>query len=164
MDDLAGLVEYVRRNYVDHKRDLWKDAANGLAYYYKSLPEGARPARLGELIDRSGSAKLAWNAVSLIAQDALRSGEPLPPHLAEWTADVLAGARPRPTKGAQTTQERQVRMYLAVYDLRQRFGLRPTRNETSPPRSGCDVVAEAWGVNYKTVEGAWAERDPILAS
>ena len=163
MDDLAGLVEYVRRNYIDHKRDLWQDAAKALAYDYKIRPDHARPDRLRELIDRSGRTKLAWNTVSLIAQEALRSGHPLPQDLAAWTAGVLAGDRPRPTKGGQTTRERDSRMVLAVYDLRQRFGLSPTRNETSAARSGCDVVAEAWAFTYKVVERAWSGRDPVLS-
>lgn len=52
---------------------------------------------------------------------------------------------------------------LAVHDLRNRFGLSPTRNETSPTQSACDVVATAGGFSDKTVERAWTNRDPILS-
>lgn len=160
--DLARMVEYVRRHYIDHTRGMQEAPAKALADFYNVLSEGSRPAHLRELIERSSEAKLYWDAVSLMAQEALRSGLPLPRDLSVWTADVLAGDRPRPSKGAQTTRARDVLMYLAVNDLRNGFGLSATRNPTSPPWSGCDVVAEAWGFDYKTVERAWAKRDPIL--
>ena len=165
MDDsrFEGLVEYVRRNYVDHRSDLWRDAAKSWAHSYMCLPEGARPAMLSELIERSRHAKLDWEAVSLIAQEALRGAVPLPTDLAEWVADVLAGVRTRPRKNPQTTSARDRMFTLAVYDLRNRFGLSPTRNETSPARSASDVVAVAGGFSSKTVERAWTNRDPILS-
>ena len=118
---------------------------------------------LSELIQRSRHAKLDWEAVSLIAQEALRGAVPLPMDLAEWVADVLAGVRTRPRTSPRTTSARDSMFSLAVYDLRSRFGLSPTRNETSPAHSACDVVAAAGGFTYKTVERAWTNRDPILS-
>ena len=165
MDDqrFEGLVEYARRNYIDSRSDLWRDAARSWAHSYACLPERARPAMLSELIERSRHAKLDWEAVSLIAQEALRGAAPLSRDLAEWVADVLAGVRTRPRTSPQTTSARDRMFTLAVYDLRTRFGLSPTRNETSPARSACDVVAVAGGFSYKTVERAWTNRDPILS-
>ena len=165
MDDpqFRGLVEYVRRNYIAHRSDLWQDAAKSWAHSYACLPERARPAMLSELIERSRHAKLDWDAVSLIAQEALRGAAPLPMDLAEWVADVLAGVRTRPRRSPQTTSARDRMFSLAVDDLRNRFGLSPTRNETSPAQSACDVVATAGGFAYKTVERAWTNRDPILS-
>ena len=111
MDDsrFEGLVEYVRRNYVDQRSDLWRDAAKSWAHSYMCLPEGARPAMLSELIERSRHAKLDWEAVSLIAQEALRGAVPLPTDLAEWVADVLAGRSRRssdPTPEESADNER----------------------------------------------------------
>ena len=165
MDDpqFEGLVEYVRRNYIDRRSDLWRDAAKSWAHSYRCLPESARPAMLSELIERSRHAKLDWRAVSLIAQGALRGAAPLPRDLAEWVADVLAGVRTRPRRSPQATSARDRMFTLAVYDLRNRFGLSPTRNETSPAQSACDVAAIAGDFSYKTVERAWTNRDPILS-
>ena len=108
MDEATFLsyVEFVRRRFVDYKRDLWETPAKGWAYEYKSLPEGACGGFLQGLITRSGETKLAWDSVSLIVQGLLREGDALPAELAEWVADVLEGKRPRDRLQEAADQER----------------------------------------------------------
>ena len=130
MDEATFLsyVEFVRRSFVDYKRELWEEPAKGWAYNYKILPPDSRGGFLQGLIARSGETKLAWDSVSLIAQELLREGDPLPAELAEWVADVLEGKRPRPTTGGRRPRAAETRMiYLAVYHVAERFDLKPTR-------------------------------------
>ena len=178
MDEATFLsyVEFVRRSFVDYKRDLWETPAKRWAYEYKSLPEGACGGFLQGLISGSGETKLEWDSVSLIVQELLREGDPLPAELAEWVADVLEGKRSRPTTGGQTKSGRDRMIYLVVYHVADRFKLKPTRRWAqgwgqnvlpdccAEGGSACDVVGAAFGVKYKTAERAWNERDPLLQS
>lgn len=161
------LVEYVRHNFVDHRRDLWETPAKAWAYNYRILPERGRGDFQRSLL--SGSGKLEWDALSLIAQEHLRAGtEPLP-ELTAWIIEVLAGKKPRPTTGARGTSGRDRVIYGAVWFMAKRFELPPTRNAAAGPKccakggSGCDVVGAAAGVTYKTAEQAWTNRDPLLS-
>lgn len=172
------LVEFTRHNFIDYKRGLWETPAKGWAYSYKILPERGdeRGKMLRNLIDDSKKTKLAWDSVSLIAQEHLREGSALPPELRDWVVDVLAEKRTRPTKGAQAMSGRDRMVSLAVVHLADRFGLKPTRNiekdkgdEESQGHcsaeggSACDVVGKAVGrVGYKAVEQIWTNRDPLL--
>ena len=149
------MVELVREHYID---DDPTTPAESLRNFYPSTVGELRTNLLTGLIERSEDSKLEWDAVALIAQQALRSGEQLPQALADWVADVLVGDRPRPTKGAQAKAARDFRWRLAICHLQNAFGLAPTRNETSNADSGCDVVAEAAGAKYKTVEAVWSGR------
>ena len=155
------MVELVREHYIDHDRGA---PAELLRDFYPATVGELRTFLFGGLIERSKDSKLEWDAVSLIAQETLRAGEQLPQDLADWVADVLAGDRPRPTTGPQTTSYRNFLFCLAIRHLQHEFGLTPTRNETSDTDSGCDVVAEAAGVRYKTVESAWSRRSAFFRS
>ena len=167
MDDRKrrGLVDYVRRNYVDYCRDLWESPAKGFAYSYTALPPHGQDEFLRDLIEQSKQTKLAWDSVSLIAQEHLRAGPGLPPVLRDWVVEVLARRKERPAKGSRATSGRDRMICFAVHSLKNRFELKPTRNDATVDKkpshmSGCDVVAEAFDENYKTVERAWSNRDP----
>ena len=149
------MVELVREHYID---DDPTSPAESLKDFYPSTVGELSTNLLAGLIERSEDSKLEWDAVALIAQQALRSGEHLPQALADWVAGVLAGDRPRPTKGAQATAYRDFRWRLAIRHLHNEFGLAPTRNATSDADCGCDVVAEAADARYKTVEAVWSGR------
>ena len=134
---------------------------------YRILPERGRGDFQRSLL--SGSGKLEWDALSLIAQEHLRAGtEPLP-ELTAWIIEVLAGKKPRPNTGARCTSGRDRVIYGAVWFMAKRFELPPTRNAAAGPKccakggSGCDVVGAAAGVTYKTAEQAWTNRDPLLS-
>ena len=142
---------------------------------YKILPPDGRSGFLQRLLVGSGETRLAWDSVSLIAQELLRAGEALPAELAEWVADVLEGKHPRPSKGALPTRGRDRQIYLAVAHVAERFDLKPTRRRKpieggelpiccAEGGSACDVVGAAYGVGYKAAERAWVERDPVIAS
>ena len=158
------LVEYVRHNYVCYKPDLWKCPAKHWAHSYTILPAEAKGEFLHQLITESAKTKLAWDSISLIAQEGLRSDESLPGELANWVADVLDYQRPRPTTGGQGSSIRDRMFTLAVWDLKRRFRLLATSSSaTDRKRSACDVVAAVANVDAKTVEAAWNKRDPILS-
>ena len=149
------MVELVREHYID---DDPTSPEESLKDFYPSTVGELRANLLAGLIERSEDSKLEWDAVALIAQQALRSGEHFPQALADWVADVLARDRPRPTTGAQATAYRDFRWRLAIRHLQNAFGLAPTRNATSDADCGCDVVAEAADARYKTVEAVWSGR------
>ena len=47
---------------------------------------------------------------------------------------------------------------MEVANLCEKFGLTPTRNRASEPRSACDAVAIALGENYDVIEAIWRKR------
>ena len=165
--EFKRLVEYVRHSFVDHRRDLCETPAKAWAYSYRILLERGRGDFLQKLL--SGSGKLEWDALSLIAQEHLRAGTELPPEITTWIIDVLAGEKPRPTKGARDTSGRNRMIYGAVWFMPRRFDLPATRNATDGPKccakgaSACDVVGAAAAVTFKTAEQAWTFRDPLLS-
>ena len=111
---------------------------------------------LGFLIQTSATSRSDWDAVNLIAQQHLRNGAPLPGMLASWVADVLAKKRKRPTQRGQPPKKKRNGTIVHVLKKLQEVGFHPTRNNEAPEhRSGCDVVAEAFGLKYKTVESVW---------
>ena len=158
-----GLVDYVLRNYVEHRPGLWENPVRNLAHNYEILPREGRSGVLLRLISQSHDSSLAWDSGIRIAQEHLRQGDSLPPELRKWLAEVLAVRRPRPKeKRALATGVRDLLICLALYDLRQRFGIHPTENETTQEESGCGIAAEAFALSYEEVEGIWGYRDPLL--
>jgi len=112
----------------------------------------------------------AWDSVSLIAQDLLREGECLPPELAGWVADRLAGRRPRPARRGRDPDENFERDW-AIVDAVQWLvhnGFTATRGAIrdrawlpaeacSEGGSACDAVAVAATMSYKNVERIWTK-------
>lgn len=152
------MVQYVRTAHLDKFRDLWEQPVELALLLFDIGSEEERAQELRTVIDLSATSKLEWEITSRIAQRALYQGEQLPPELAQWTADVLAKKRMRPGKGSRTIA-RDIIFCIAVADLRDRFGLTPTKNSASQGDSACGIVAEASGFSYKTVERAWSLRD-----
>lgn len=107
----------------------------------------------------------------MIAQILLRMKRPLPPDLAEWFTDVMADRRvkgkkkkrrPRPATGLSRFEGRDKLICLVISLLKCQFNLSATRNAVSPPASACDVVAAVIGKPYKTIEGIWNRRAPLM--
>ena len=110
----------------------------------------------------------AWDAVSAIAQQELRSSKPLSPELAEWVADVLEGKHKRPAKRGPDRHANILRDWrvVAAVQVLVDCGFRATRNSEkkglrdggkacAAGGSGCDAVGEAFGLGYKAVERIW---------
>ena len=135
------------------------------------------------LILMSETERWAWDATVAMAIEWMREEryiprrETLPGHvrcyLADWTADVLAGKRKPPRRGATRVANRDICVAEAVYVLTLLFDLNPTRNiakrHDSLPKScaeggsACDVVGEAQGLNYKTAEKAWTSYGELVS-
>ncbi len=157
-----GWVDYVLRNYVEHRPGLWENPVRSLAHNYEILAPGVRDGFLLVLISQSHETWLAWDSVVRIAREHLRQGDSPPAALQDWLAEVLAGRRSRPRTGAQGQGVRDLLLCLAVFDLRLRFRIHPTRSDASDEESGCDIAAEAFELRYEEVEGIWSGRDPLL--
>ena len=157
-----GWVDYVLRNYVEHRPGLWENPVRNLAHNYEILAPEVRDGFLLVLISQSHETRLAWDSVLRIAREHLRQGDSPPAALQDWLAEVLAGHRPRPVTGARAQGVRNLLICLAVYDLRQRFRIQATQNDASDEESGCDIAAEAFELRYEKVEGIWSGRDPLL--
>lgn len=74
----------------------------------------------------------------------LEAGEEVPELLGRWIAQYLRGKLIRPKhNGAPDKSRLRGWIHTVVGGVCRDFGLRPTRNPLSPPRSGCDAVAIA---------------------
>ncbi len=92
-----------------------------------------------------------------LAAAYLRSGQPPPPVLAMAAAEMLESYERRPKDRTGTRPGRDLMIAWAVQSLAKTYGLRPTRNASSPAHSACDAAAEAWGIGYKVAEKAWTK-------
>ena len=115
---------------------------------------------LGFLIQLSAKSWTAWDDVNRVAQQHLRNGEPLPGMLASWVADVLAKnkKRKRPTQRGRPPKKGRNGTIVDIIEKLQGVDFSPYRNEaTEHRRSGCEVVADAFGMKLKTVESIWQD-------
>ena len=174
-DDAENFIEYrYAKNLLDHPMNSeglrWSFAEMIANVYKTSRPEASFPSYL---LDDSRKIKGAWDGLNLIAQNLLREGQPLPPELAEWVADVLADQlvakkgqkrRPRPGRGLRRWFNRDLLLCLLVSQLICLFDLNATRNAGDPLLTACDVAAAAQGLSYKTVEKIWNNREPGMKS
>ena len=155
-------VEFIERASARYRDDLPNYLASG---YDRIDDEVEKLAFLDHCIMGSEMRKDYWDAMRLIAQRQLRKGDPLPRALADWIKDVLMDRsarkredkkRPRPAKG-RPTAVRDQNMRLAVDRLVKR-GFNATRRLNKMPKgcakggSACDVVAAAFGEDYKNTE------------
>ena len=135
-------------------------------YFTEAYPQSVRDGLVQTLIEASSRQKDSWDAVILIAGELIKRGEPLPPALSRWTTNILADQlskrgekkRPRPARGGHAKGGRDLIVRMEVANLCERFGLTPTRNKASEPRSACDAVAIALGENYDVIEAIWRNR------
>ena len=175
MDDhrFTELVEAVRGWFMPGHVPKWDQspAETAADSYLRVFPPHMREPHLDDLIARSTVSQTAWDAVNLIAENALRSGDPMPAGLAAWVADVLSDQRKRectarlrpPKKGDPVSNlaNRDRVIAGAVEHVAERFELNPTRSGTKGERctaaggSACDVVGAAATMGYKAIERIW---------
>ena len=99
-----------------------------------------------------------WDALHVVAAELLRNREVLPNTLADWVADVLEGARTKPKqKPGKRRYANGARDSWTGYaiDILWTLDFAPTRNQASPARSGCDVLAEHLNLSYEAVASIW---------
>lgn len=152
------LAKHVSETHLNRYRELSDKPAELALLLYDHASAEEQADELATMIALSSQSKYEWDTVNQIAQRALNTGQPLPQNLADWVSDVLAGRRRRPSKGSKTIA-RDMIFCAAVEHLRTQFGLTPTRSSATEAWSACDVVAEASGYSYKTIERAWGLRD-----
>ena len=127
------------------------------------LDQSAFVHYLTVLIESRVRQREAWDALGIISKTLLRNGKPLPPPLANWLANMLAGERRRPSRGADRTGTRDANIACTVSYIANEYGLTPTRagsGHAGQGQSACDAVGVAWGLGYKTVEKIWYELSP----
>lgn len=135
-------------------------------YFTEAYPQSVRDDLLQTLMAAAARQKDSWDAVVLIARELIKQGKALPPALSEWTTDVLADQlsrrgekkRPRPARGGHAKGGRDLIVRMEVANLCEKFGLTPTRNKATEPRSACDAVAIVLGENYDVIEAIWRKR------
>ena len=200
-----GLGRAPRESEVDEKR--FNEAVAWVRYWFgwqlEAYPDGRPPIvtqmyehskvvgiasdtrdghlRIEEVIERSRSrgGTLEWDGLSLLAQWLLRENAPLPPPLANWLADVLAGKTPRRGKGQRpSATARQIVIVDAIEWTIRALKCKPTRSNAavypyccSEQASGCDIVGVALGRHmpewktepprYKTIESLWLRRKTV---
>ena len=176
-------VEPIRLVYEHMNSRTWAEAVAQWCCNVDS--EDDRSRRLARLIPLSKQDACAWDTLSLIAQRTLRDHEQLPKELYDWVADVLEDAtkrprppvneknRPQPSRNGNDPSRnrmRDINIELAVGVL-DADGVRPTRRNTKAGAtpsaaggSGCDIVGEAFGMNYKAVEKVWTAREKPTSS
>lgn len=165
-DQFDAFVRFAKERLDTPGLYMTSTAAEGRArgYLMPNRPQGERAKFLTRLVDESSYDKSSWDALNLIGQKLIRTGKRLPCELADWTSDVLADQlaerqqqrRPRPAKGSHIKAGRDWNYYHLIQLLCDRWDLQATRNEMSPPRSACDVIATAADEPYKTVERIWS--------
>lgn len=144
---------------------LGPSTAEAMARLWRDRSPSTRDAYLRDLIWCSEEIMLAWDSVSLIAQQLLRGGESLPAELAGWVADHLAGKRPRPTRRGQDPDANLARDRGIVDALQwlAQNGFRATRSKNRGSRasfeggSACDAVGVAANLSYSGVERIWTK-------
>lgn len=100
--------------------------------------------RLARLIFASSVSRTAYDALAAIAVAIQDRNQNMPELLAEWLTDVNRERRPRPRQHGPSKDAhwgRDLHIAFCVY-LLERAGLKPTRNDASATRSGCDIVAD----------------------
>jgi hypothetical protein len=89
---------------------------------------------------------------------------------ADWLADYLKEKITRPSAGRGPLRRlrHQALIGINVAHVSYQHGLKPTRNDASPPHSACDAVAEAMknlGLkpsSYKRIKEHWLAAAPIM--
>ena len=156
----------VARDVLRQERDLWGETpAAVMARLYKRRAPETRADFLRDMFWCSDEITVAWDSLSLIAQEILRDGESLPAELAEWVADRLAGKKPRPTQRGQDSDAKSNRNRSVMVAVRYLVsqGMTATRNKTEVDHacfeggSACDAVGLAAKLGYKTVEKIWSD-------
>ena len=123
-----------------------------LLYDYQLVAEQARKSDMtAALVERSETEKLAWDALEQCIKWQRENQEPVTGALLEWALDVAEGTRERPRSGRdQTTKVRNALIAKTVKTL-VACGMHKTRNDSSPSKSACDVVAKVLKMEYKAV-------------
>lgn len=139
----------------------------GFAHDFHEIDPSVEEHNLRVLIERPEKPKAAWDTLNHIAQHYLRNGNPMPPLLSEWVADVLNDQllptkqrkRPRLAKHGDPKGTRNVAVQATVAALCSALDIDATRNrESEPGVSACDVVADVWGLKYTATEKIWESR------
>ena len=122
--------------------------------------------RLSNVIEEALSSPLHFRALQEALRHLREREEPIPDELREWAFDVADGARQHPTSGPGRPPTNQVRDALIVETIQKLSdcGMNPTRNEVSPPNSGCDAVSEALSrhqieLSFEGVAQVWRRRN-----
>lgn len=126
------------------------------------------PVTVEDLIRRSESEPLAYDALGMLAADLLSECRTVPNELTQWLVSVLRKERERPPTprghrkpSPHQTYWRNFYIWSAVRNLVE-AGMKPSRNAESAPESASDAVAEALRrlgmtpASYSSVFNIWS--------
>lgn len=97
-----------------------------------------------ELIKDARKSAAAFDALRFAAAQHTAHNFALPASIRLWVSSYLAGKLERPIgkDGKPSSEGMRREIYGAVVRLTE-MGMKPTRNDASPPHSACDAIAEA---------------------
>ena len=132
------------------------EAARGAAREYQKetweLHPWRMPANLEVSVNAARRDKHVRGWLLELAREITDRGDDLPNPLARLLLQMNDGALPTPTVDRC---QRDALIIGGALLLWVDFGLKPTRNETSPRHSACDIVGEVWGLKYEMVRKIW---------
>ena len=150
-------VEYATKIDADLRAKFGEWDTNGagaVMMYY--LYDSTQDEWIDGLVSCSRESKLFCEWLASIAAYMIQYRKPMPDSLAAWTAEALKGEIGCLGHGTKSMITRNMMLGSFVKEIRDRYQLAPTRNETAAKLSACDAVGAAVGLSYKTVEAAWA--------
>lgn len=111
--------------------------------------------RLALYLKASRESYLAYEACIKFSERFTQNSLPIPRELASWVIGVLNGRSTRPKKSGRKKYTNISRNYIIRDAVRIAVenGLTTTRNDTSDPHSGCDLVSELLLENFNIVLG-----------
>jgi hypothetical protein len=120
-------------------------------------------AAISLVIDRADNYALSFDVLTVVAAKYLEADIAMPKVIAQWAAAMMRGEKKRPKRNgkfANGTLERNTYIWPVTRKLVE-SGMMATRNDTSPPESACDAVAEALKLigespaSYGSVKRIW---------
>jgi len=149
-------VEYinVRREQLEGR--VW-DAKNSISYRALVASQTKWPDEfLEKIIEDSKRSARYFDLLKEICANILEDGNTLSTPLAKWLSKHLRGQVERPRKESSTkNSERNFLICQFVEELKN-LGFDKTRNtDGKNPTSGCDVVAEAYGVSFESIKSIY---------
>ena len=121
---------------------LTEDVPNFLDLFLFEIASG-KWERLIEPLRKDPENELTLNVVRLALIVAVRGDMEIPKTVYPYLEKILVDApKQRNRPAGRPRQDGNLGIALALRALQSR-GMRPTRNDASPPLSGCDAVAEA---------------------
>ena len=112
-----------------------------------------------EYIERAASCPDHWDALACVADVLTKCRQPLGDALGAWSVEALRGRKRPDARKARSTPANALRNHAIIMAVRalERCGMKAMSSDREPGPA-CDVVAEVFGLQAKTVLNIWKSR------